>query len=110
MANSLTDWLAAKVPACISLPSPTRATGREESLTLLDDVAFTSGPKVQIHRFFTAQQALDAERQLPDVLCDGAKDGPKGDDELGGLWAVVGDRTSSVYAHFSQHCVSHFNR
>ena len=110
MANSLTDWLAAKVAACISPPSPTRVTGREESETLLGDVAFTSGPKVQIHRFFTAQQALDAGRQLPDALRHGAKDGLKGDDDQGGLWAVVGDRTSSVYAHFSEHCVSHFNR
>jgi hypothetical protein len=113
MANSLNDWLAARVSSQIQTLSKPLSRDR---VSLLDDIPFIKGQKVQILRFFTPQAALDANIQLN--LSPTSKgstphrslqdDGEQADDYP--LWAVVGDRVHSVYALFSQSCVARFKR
>ncbi|UZJ54208.1 hypothetical protein CBS101457_003528 [Exobasidium rhododendri] len=107
MANSLTDWLSSQIKSSISAID-TDSKVAASKVSLLDDIAFLKGRKVQIVRFYTPQAAALASREVHKSLeLDAIETQSIESDE--GLWAVVADKIHSVTIKFSHSCVSNFN-
>lgn len=111
MANSLTDWLAAKVSSCVQAPDHHFKTLRDKQ-SLLEDIAFARGAKVQIRRFFAPRYLQEAQSELQDLI---EKEGNaqqvtfENVSDDGCLWAEVADKVNYVHVRFSGPCVARFN-
>lgn len=107
MANSLTDWLATKVLSSWESFDSAFETDQDKQ-SLLDDVAYLKGAKVQIIRFFAPQSVIEAEKELQSGEHDEEmRDLGESDVDL---WACVSDRQHHVHVRFSHHCVNRFNK
>lgn len=113
MANSLTDWLAAKVASCIQAPD-THSKALQDRQSLLEDIAFVRGAKGQINRFFAPQIIQEAQKEVQRLGGEPSRiDGQNGVEDRTNnstpLWAIVADKSNFVHVQFSSPCVARFN-